>query len=62
MGLRGIGYLYVFMIALIYVGLRRGSLPESFDMSFEVLFLYFFTLITVGTAIVTYVLWSAQRK
>lgn len=62
MDLKGIVYVYVFMITLIYFGLRFGSLPETFEFTFNELFAYFFTLITVSMMGVALILWSAQRK
>lgn len=62
MSLRGIGYLYVFMVALIFVSLHQGSLPEEFDMSFLELFSYFFGLITVCTGGMAFLIWWAQSR
>lgn len=62
MGLRQIGYLYLFMLGLVYVSLREGSLPREFDMSFAALFLYFFTLLTLCAAGLAYLTWRAGRK
>lgn len=62
MGLREIGIFYVFIVGLIFVALRRGSLPEAFDMAFSELFAFFFVVITVSVGAVAFVVWATRRK